>query len=140
MLQEGEVDDYANLNFEGMSSADLELLYNQSQESSAPITMPLDQFLNLSDSDRSTVMQDAYFNSVNSEISPTTSDDFSNDLLSNANTNNILSEDNTGNSAVEVVDYISNTANQDLDGIFTCLLYTSPSPRDGLLSRMPSSA
>ena len=24
--------------------------------------------------------------------------------------------------------------------IFTCLLYTSPSPRDGLLSRMPSSA
>ena len=80
MLQEGEVDDYANLNFEGMSSADLELLYNQSQESSAPITMPLDQFLNLSDSDRSTVMQDAYFNSVNSEISPTTSDDFSNDL------------------------------------------------------------
>ena len=27
---------------------------------------------------------------------------------------------------------------QDLAG--TCLLYTSPSPRDGLLSRMPSSA
>ena len=26
------------------------------------------------------------------------------------------------------------------DGITTCLLYTSPSPRDGLLSRMPSSA
>ena len=25
-------------------------------------------------------------------------------------------------------------------GIFACLLYTSPSPRDGLLSRMPSSA
>ena len=25
-------------------------------------------------------------------------------------------------------------------GIFVCLLYTSPSPRDGLLSRMPSSA
>ena len=24
--------------------------------------------------------------------------------------------------------------------IMTCLLYTSPSPRDGLLSRMPSSA
>ena len=24
--------------------------------------------------------------------------------------------------------------------IFNCLLYTSPSPRDGLLSRMPSSA
>ena len=26
------------------------------------------------------------------------------------------------------------------DGASTCLLYTSPSPRDGLLSRMPSSA
>ena len=28
----------------------------------------------------------------------------------------------------------------DVDGVYTCLLYTSPSPRDGLLSRMPSSA
>ena len=27
-----------------------------------------------------------------------------------------------------------------ISGISTCLLYTSPSPRDGLLSRMPSSA
>ena len=26
------------------------------------------------------------------------------------------------------------------DGFYTCLLYTSPRPRDGLLSRMPSSA
>ena len=26
------------------------------------------------------------------------------------------------------------------DPLITCLLYTSPSPRDGLLSRMPSSA
>ena len=28
----------------------------------------------------------------------------------------------------------------DLDWFKDCLLYTSPSPRDGLLSRMPSSA
>ena len=28
----------------------------------------------------------------------------------------------------------------DLDGAETCLLYTSPSPRDRSLSRMPSSA
>ena len=28
----------------------------------------------------------------------------------------------------------------ELGNLFTCLLYTSPSPRDGLLSRMPSSA
>ena len=26
------------------------------------------------------------------------------------------------------------------EGSYNCLLYTSPSPRDGLLSRMPSSA
>ena len=28
----------------------------------------------------------------------------------------------------------------DLNEVLSCLLYTSPSPRDGLLSRMPSSA
>ena len=27
-----------------------------------------------------------------------------------------------------------------MEALTTCLLYTSPSPRDGLLSRMPSSA
>ena len=31
-------------------------------------------------------------------------------------------------------------ATQNAGGVSTCLLYTSPSPRDGLLSRMPSSA
>ena len=32
-------------------------------------------------------------------------------------------------------------ASQGINGVITdCLLYTSPSPRDGLLSRMPSSA
>ena len=32
-------------------------------------------------------------------------------------------------------------ATGDYNGlVFDCLLYTSPSPRDGLLSRMPSSA
>ena len=30
--------------------------------------------------------------------------------------------------------------NQNVDCLNCCLLYTSPSPRDGLLSRMPSSA
>ena len=36
-----------------------------------------------------------------------------------------------------------NTTDASADGagiIINCLLYTSPSPRDGLLSRMPSSA
>ena len=31
-------------------------------------------------------------------------------------------------------------SNATTDGAYACLLYTSPSPRDGLLSRMPSSA
>ena len=49
-----------------------------------------------------------------------------------------------------ISDEISNHLNADLDlkkldKVFqvivkSCLLYTSPSPRDGLLSRMPSSA
>ena len=29
---------------------------------------------------------------------------------------------------------------KEADHFYICLLYTSPSPRDGLLSRMPSSA
>ena len=34
----------------------------------------------------------------------------------------------------------NNNLNQSLEQAIACLLYTSPSPRDGLLSRMPSSA
>ena len=37
---------------------------------------------------------------------------------------------------LKTVGQVENVINQ----IDTCLLYTSPSPRDGLLSRMPSSA
>ena len=38
-------------------------------------------------------------------------------------------------------EYISKKINlEGLDVLDICLLYTSPSPRDGLLSRMPSSA
>ena len=36
--------------------------------------------------------------------------------------------------------YSEHQAEQALGFLRTCLLYTSPSPRDGLLSRMPSSA
>ena len=47
-------------------------------------------------------------------------------------------------SAVNVVDggsgYENKKRTTQVAGINTCLLYTSPSPRDGLLSRMPSSA
>ena len=34
----------------------------------------------------------------------------------------------------------SNDVFGTVEAVKTCLLYTSPSPRDGLLSRMPSSA
>ena len=36
-----------------------------------------------------------------------------------------------------LVEYLSS---EEISKPFFCLLYTSPSPRDGLLSRMPSSA
>ena len=38
-----------------------------------------------------------------------------------------------------VIEWARNVANLP-DASSSCLLYTSPSPRDGLLSRMPSSA
>ena len=41
------------------------------------------------------------------------------------------------NAALSFANDIGDTA---VDDAFSCLLYTSPSPRDGLLSRMPSSA
>ena len=37
-------------------------------------------------------------------------------------------------------DLASKTMYKDFDNITDCLLYTSPSPRDGTSSRMPSSA
>ena len=40
------------------------------------------------------------------------------------------------NPKIEIID----TNFNDLEKYRNCLLYTSPSPRDGLLSRMPSSA
>ena len=47
--------------------------------------------------------------------------------------------DNTKKKSLEILKSISNYADICELG-FPCLLYTSPSPRDGLLSRMPSSA
>ena len=37
-------------------------------------------------------------------------------------------------------DLFKKLGDQGFLGVTNCLLYTSPSPRDGLLSRMPSSA
>ena len=38
------------------------------------------------------------------------------------------------------IDVDSRLYKEDIEASIACLLYTSPSPRDGLLSRMPSSA
>ena len=46
----------------------------------------------------------------------------------------------TTNSCVAVMDGDTPRVIENSEGARTCLLYTSPSPRDGLLSRMPSSA
>ena len=41
----------------------------------------------------------------------------------------------------EIREYLDRVMNRTMPALYTiCLLYTSPSPRDGLLSRMPSSA
>ena len=39
-----------------------------------------------------------------------------------------------------LIDTVVRVSPQQLERATSCLLYTSPSPRDGLLSRMPSSA
>ena len=44
-----------------------------------------------------------------------------------------------GGSIVNVSSVFGNVGSLG-DSVYSCLLYTSPSPRDGLLSRMPSSA
>jgi len=46
---------------------------------------------------------------------------------------------NSGDGTISIIDVAAKKAAQTLD-IHTCLLYTSPSPRDLSTSRMPSSA
>ena len=45
-----------------------------------------------------------------------------------------------GNDSDEMKEFIEEHGHKDFALYYDCLLYTSPSPRDGLLSRMPSSA
>ena len=65
------------------------------------------------------------------------------------NGDNITCADINNDNSVNVTDVIflvnlvisqSTSSVGDINNDNTCLLYTSPSPRDGLLSRMPSSA
>ena len=58
-------------------------------------------------------------------------------------TNNQEAIDLTSKSQAELLRRLHVIENGEVIGgakAFVCLLYTSPSPRDGLLSRMPSSA
>ena len=63
----------------------------------------------------------------NNSTDTATTEDISKSLGNNVNVNNTNAEAHSESAAVVQV-------------MNTCLLYTSPSPRDGLLSRMPSSA
>ena len=54
-----------------------------------------------------------------------------------------LKKKNFWKSTIEILQggqLIGSITNSFMTGYQVCLLYTSPSPRDGLLSRMPSSA
>ena len=63
-------------------------------------------------------------------------DDINSSSYENSNgNNNSNNDDNDSNASISTNK--STTKSTDNNG---CLLYTSPSPRDGLLSRMPSSA
>ena len=44
------------------------------------------------------------------------------------------------NATAPLLGFLNTFYDRSYDRLYTCLLYTSPSPRDGLLSRMPSSA
>ena len=46
----------------------------------------------------------------------------------------------TFTSGIKTNDIFCETVGANVATLYSCLLYTSPSPRDGLLSRMPSSA
>ena len=55
------------------------------------------------------------------------------------NKSTVISKNNIDDSNYEIIADLE-IGYQSLSYTYSCLLYTSPSPRDGLLSRMPSSA
>ena len=60
-------------------------------------------------------------------------------LVSELDENETLNDYLDNKRGALILDYGGSGVSGHAD-IYTCLLYTSPSPRDGLLSRMPSSA
>ena len=101
-----------------------------------------------SDTTRPTVSSTSPANSAtNVSVSGNITVTFSEAMQSSTiNASNITMVDNSSASIAGAVSLSGSTAtfnpnsNLSQDKTYTCLLYTSPSPRDGLLSRMPSSA
>ena len=60
------------------------------------------------------------------------------EVAKNRNEELSATQDDLANRTDDVIEQIRDLP--DGEHSFGCLLYTSPSPRDGLLSRMPSSA
>ena len=79
----------------------------------------------------------------------TTTNNTNSNTNQNTNTNNTTTNNTNVSSNTNVSTNNNTSSNTNVNtnqntnvntNINTCLLYTSPSPRDGLLSRMPSSA
>ena len=64
----------------------------------------------------------------------------SNSIISKINNNQDVDVDNHFKNVFSVSEKIYQKTNRRFDPSIGCLLYTSPSPRDATLSRMPSSA
>ena len=60
--------------------------------------------------------------------------------VSDLDLSNLQLNSYSGQSSVSQLASISSSSFSEVIRGYNCLLYTSPSPRDGLLSRMPSSA
>ena len=67
--------------------------------------------------------------------SPAASLQYALDFTNYLNTGDTIVDDSSASSPVVTIGTIAGDSSP-----LICLLYTSPSPRDGLLSRMPSSA
>ena len=67
--------------------------------------------------------------------------DFERNIARNVGTSEVVLRTANSDDALIGINIANVTTTQILMDVYiTCLLYTSPSPRDGLLSRMPSSA
>ena len=98
--------------------------YENTSDDPSDLTRTVTFLVNDGDVDSNIVSRDIDFTAVN-------------DAPTLANIEAVPASYTEGGSAVGIT---SNLSLDDLDDVNICLLYTSPSPRDATLSRMPSSA